>query len=499
MGGDVVSRGEPVTLIEKFFMTIDNTDCAADSGQTLESVAPYPQEVWAEVPAADLADVDRAVRSSHRAFQESWWRHDPRRRARALETFAERLEAAAPRLAEIETLDCGKIVREARGVAGAIPTFFRYAAALSMSSAGGEIQQGMSPSLVCHAVRQPFGVMAVQVPWNNPLGVMVQESALALAAGNAIVVKPSEFAPCSILALGQAIRESEIPPGIINIVSGLGPVAGAALCQHPLVRKIIFTGGGEAARLIARQAADRLVPLVLELGGKSPNIVFDDANLESAVRGVVAGFTSGTGQSCIAGSRTLVHAPIYDEFVKRLVDSTSRLVLGDPSDPATDVGPLTSQQQFDRVSRLVQAGIDEGAQLLCGGGKPTSPSEIASHPLFFQPTIFGRLEPSMRIVREEVFGPVTCVIPFEDEKEAIEVANDTDFGLAAGVWSRDVNRIQRMTRELYAGNVWVNSYRVGDPAFPFGGVKESGYGRECGLAGFNEMSYVKSIRIAYEG
>jgi aldehyde dehydrogenase (NAD+) len=488
-----------VPTIEKFFMTIDNEDCAANSGETVESVAPYAHEIWAKVPAAGVEDVDRAVRSAYRAFQESWWRHDPRRRAQALERLADRLEVAAPRLAEIETRDCGKILREARGVASVIPAFFRYAAAMSMSSGAGEIQQGMSPSLVCHAVRQPFGVMAVQVPWNNPLGVMVQESALALAAGNAIVVKPSEFAPCSILALGEVIREAEIPPGIINIVSGLGPVTGAALCQHPLIRKIIFTGGGEAARLVAQQAATQLIPLVLELGGKSPNIVFDDANLDSAVRGVVAGFTSGTGQSCIAGSRTLVHAPIYDEFVGRLVDMTSGLVLGDPSDPATEIGPLISPAQFDRVSRLVRAGIDEGAQLLCGGGKPASPAEIASHPLFFQPTIFGRVDPSMRIAREEIFGPVTCVIPFEDEKEAISIANDTDFGLAAGVWSRDINRIQRMTRDLYAGTVWVNSYRVGDPAFPFGGVKESGYGRECGSAGFNEMSYVKSIRIAYEG
>jgi aldehyde dehydrogenase (NAD+) len=487
-----------VVTIEKFFMTIDNADCTANSGETLESIAPYTRDAWAEVPAAGPAEVDRAVLSSHQGFQESWWRLDHRRRAQALERLADRLEAAAPRLAQIETRDCGKTVREARGVAGVIPAFFRYAAAMSMSSGVGEIQQGMSPSLVCHAVRQPFGVIAVQVPWNNPLGVMVQESAMALAAGNAIVVKPSEFAPCSILALGEVIREAEIPPGIINIVSGLGPVAGAALCEHPLVRKIIFTGGGEAARLVARQAATRVVPLVLELGGKSPNIVFDDANLESAARGVVAGFTGGTGQSCIAGSRTLVHAPVYDEFVARLVDTTKKLVLGDPSDPATDVGPLTSPEQFERVSGLVRAGVDEGAQLLAGGGKPTSPAEIANHPLFFQPTIFGGVDASMRIVREEVFGPVTCVFPFEDEKEAISIANDTDFGLAAGVWSRDINRIQRMTRELYAGTVWVNSYRVGDPAFPFGGVKESGYGRECGLAGFNEMTYVKSIRIAYE-
>lgn len=482
---------------EKFFMTIDNEACDAESGETLESLNPYTQHVWAEFPAAGPADVDKAVRAASQAFQESWWRHDARRRAAALDRLAAVLDGKAATLADVEAKDCGKLLREARGVTGVTGSFLRYGAALAMSANVGEIQQGALPGLECHMVRQPYGVIAVQVPWNNPTGVFWQESTLALAAGNTIVAKPSEFASCSILALHEAIGEADIPPGVINIVSGLGPVAGAALCSHPLVRKIIFTGGGPAAKIIARQAAERFVPLVLELGGKSATLVFDDANLDAAARGIVGGFTGGTGQSCIANTRILVHRPVYDEFVAKLVDHAEKLVLGDPFDPNTQIGPLISGEHFERVSRMVRMGVDEGAELLCGGGGPADPT-LADCPLFFEPTIF-KADPTMRIAREEVFGPVACVIPFEDEKEAITIANDSDYGLAAGVWSTDINRVRRTTRELYAGTVWVNSYRVGDPAFPFGGVKESGYGRECGIDGFNEMTYVKSIRVLYEG
>ena len=485
-------------MTEKFFMTIDNQACDAASGESLDAINPYTQAVWAQVPSASEADVGKAVRAAHKAFQKSWWRHDPRRRAAALERLAAVLDARAPKLAEIEAKDCGKLLREARGVTGVTGSFLRYGAALAISAGIGEIQQGAMPGLECHTVRQPYGVIAVQVPWNNPTGVFWQESTLALAAGNTIVAKPSEFASCSVLALNEAIREADIPPGVINIVSGLGPVAGAALCAHPLVRKIIFTGGGPAAKIIARQAAERFVPLVLELGGKSATLVFDDANLDAAARGIVGGFTGGTGQSCIANSRILVHRPVYDEFVAKLADNASRLVLGDPFDPDAQVGPLISAEHFERVSRMVRIGIDEGAQLLCGGGRPADP-RLAGCPLFFEPTVFGGVDPTMRIAREEVFGPVACVIPFEDEKEAVAIANDSDYGLAAGVWSTNINRVQRMTRELYAGTVWVNTYRVGDPAFPFGGVKESGYGRECGIDGFREMTYVKSIRVLYEG
>lgn len=487
-----------MTAKTEFFMTIDNEDRRAESGETFDSIAPYTQEAWAEVPAATAADVDRAVRSSHTAFRQSWWRHDPRRRARELERLAGLLEEAAPRLAELEARDNGKTIRETSAVNKGAPTYYRFAGAAAMTANVGEIQQGSSPSMVSHSVRQPYGVVAVQVPWNNPLGLMAQEAHAALAAGNAIVVKPSELAPCSILEVGRIIRETDIPPGIINIVGGLGPEAGSALCEHPLVRKIIFTGGSDTARLVAKQAADRLAPLVLELGGKSPNIVFDDADVDSAVGGVVTGFTGGTGQSCVAGSRVLVHAPIYDRFVERLVDAAGDLVLGDPLDPETQLGPLVSPQQAERVSSLVNAGVDEGASVVHGGGRPSSPPEVADHPLFFEPTIFDDVDLSMRIAREEVFGPVTCLFRFEDEKEALAIANDTEFGLAAGVWSRDMNRVQRMTRELEAGTVFVNNYRIGDPAFPYGGIKESGYGRECGLAGLYEMTYIKSIRIAYE-
>lgn len=485
-------------MTRTFNMFIDGQQCESATGERFDCLAPYEQTVWATAPSANDVDVDRAVRSANTAFEESWWRHDNRKRAMVLEDFADKLAAAGDRLSEIEMRDCGKAIREAKGVAMVIPSFFRYAAGMAMTADIGTIQQGMVPQLTSQTMRQPYGVMAVQVPWNNPLGVFVQEASLALAAGNAVVVKPSEFAPCSVLALAEVIADSDIPPGIINIVSGMGPVTGAALCEHPLIRKIIFTGGGTAAKIIARGAAERMVPMVLELGGKSPQLVFDDANLDKAAQGITAGFTGGTGQSCIAGSRTFVQASVYEEFVEKLVTAVTSLQLGDPSDPSTDVGPLNSPEHRDRVAAMVQAGVDEGGVVLCGGGSPAPPSPVAGHPLFFEPTVFGDVDPSMKIVREEVFGPVTCVMRFESEKEAVALANDTSFGLAAGVWSENINRVQRMTRELYAGTVWVNSYRVGDPGFSFGGVKESGYGRECGLAGYHEMTYVKSVRTAFE-
>ena len=481
-----------------FDMLIGGEARQARSGETFESIAPFPQTAWATVPAATSEDVDEAVRSSHQAFMESWWRSDPRRRARALENLADLLEAAAPRLAEVESHDCGKPMREAQGIGGSLPGFFRYAAALCLALPQGEIQQGISPLMVQHTIRQPYGVIAIQVPWNNPLGVLVQECALALGAGNAVVIKPSEFNPCSVLEFAKVVQQSEVPPGIFNVVSGLGPVVGAALCEHPLVRKIIFTGGAEAARIVARQAADRFVPLVLELGGKSPAIVFEDANLELAVRGILGGFTGSTGQSCTAASRTLVQAPVYDEFAERLVAAASNVVLGDPADMKTEMGPLTSAEHAARVTARVQAGIDEGAKLLYGGEGPSIPSSLSGHPLFFLPTIFGDVSNSMRIAQDEVFGPVTCLIRFEDEKDAIAIANETTFGLTASVWSNEINRIQRMVSELYAGTVWVNGHRSGDPSYAFGGTKESGYGRENGIPGFEEMTYVKSVRYTYQ-
>jgi len=482
----------------EFAMTIDGKPRAARSSEVLSSIAPFPQEEWATFPAATIEDVDEAVRSAQAAFQESWWRHDPRRRANALESLAAAIDANAPRLAEIESYDCGKPMREAQGISVSVSNFFRYAAALCRSLPQGEIQQGPSPLTVQHTIRQPYGVIAVQVPWNNPLGVLVQECALALGAGNAVVVKPSEVNPCSVLEFGAIAATTDVPPGIFNVVSGTGPVVGAALCEHPLVRKIIFTGGGDAARTIARSAAERFVPLVLELGGKSPALVFDDADLDLASGGILGGFTGSTGQSCTAASRVLVHAPIAHEFSDRLVAAASKVVLGDPADAGTGMGPLTSAEHAARVAARVEAGVAEGARVLCGGGRPSKPSPVADHPLFFEPTVLGDVDRSMRIAQEEVFGPVTCVIPFTDEQEAISIANDSAFGLTASVWSNDINRINRVANELYAGTVWINGHRAGDPAYAFGGLKESGYGRENGLAGFNEMTYVKSIRYTYQ-
>ncbi|HEX3462049.1 MAG TPA: aldehyde dehydrogenase family protein [Acidimicrobiales bacterium] len=483
--------------VETYQMWINGVQSPSSSGETLDALEPYSRKVWATVPAATTEDVDRAVRSSQEAFQDSWWRHDPRKRSLALLKLADLLEHHVERLSAVESRDNGKTIRESLGANRANPAYYRYAAGLAMTMDDGEIQTGGRPDLVSYSIRQPFGVLGVQVPWNTPLQIMGQSCAPALAAGNVLVVKPSEYASCSVLEFGQLADEAGFPPGVVNIVTGLGPVVGAAVSNHPDVRKIIFTGSPEAGRIVAGQGAARLVPVILELGGKSPNIVFDDADLDRASASIVSGITGGAGQSCVAGSRALIHAPVYSAVLERVLNGIDKLVVGDPGDPDTDMGPLCTPQQLARVQHFVSVAQDEGATLVCGGVQPPTPKGIEGDSLLFSPTVFADVRPDMTIAQEEVFGPVLSVFSFADEDEALRLANDTRYGLAAGVWTRDLGRAHRMAGELNAGTVWVNNYRGGDPAFPFGGVKESGYGRENGRTAFLEMTQVKSVQVDF--
>ncbi|WP_433502989.1 aldehyde dehydrogenase family protein [Pseudonocardia halophobica] len=461
----------------------------AASGETLESVEPYTGEVWATFPKGDARDVDAAVSAAYTVHKDGTWARDPKVRARLLNALADRIEAESEKLAAVESRDNGKTIREELGANKGAATWYRYAAALA-ETVNGESPVGNDPNVLSLTQREPYGVIGIQTPWNTPSVLLAQTASMALAGGNAIVVKPSELAPCSILELGKLVEEVGFPAGVFNIVTGLGPVVGEALGTHPRVAKLALTGGPEAGRLVASQAAARLVPTMMELGGKSANIVFADVDLDEVAPELVLGFTGAGGQSCVAGTRVLVHRSLHDELLERMTALVEDLTLGDPSDMATDMGPMATPSQVERVRDYVARGEAEGARVVVGG-----PKAEYEGTLFFPPTIFGDVKPDMTIAREEIFGPVLAVLPFDTEAEAVDIANDTEYGLAAGVWTNDLDRAHRVSRALEAGTVWVNQYRRGDVAFPFGGYGASGYGRVNGMDGYREMTRVKSIQI----
>jgi acyl-CoA reductase-like NAD-dependent aldehyde dehydrogenase len=472
-----------------YSMYIGGAWVPAASGETLESVEPYSGRVWATFPKGDGRDVDAAVSAAHAVVRDGGWARDPKRRARLLHALADRLEREAERLAAVESRDNGKTLREEIGANKGAATWYRYAAALA-ETASGESPVGNDPDVLSLTQREPYGVVGIQTPWNTPSVLLAQTASMALAAGNAIVVKPSELAPCSILELARVVDEVGFPPGVVNIVTGLGAVVGEALCTHPKVAKLILTGGPEAGRKVAAQAAVRLVPTMMELGGKSANLVFDDVDLDEVARELVGGFTAAGGQSCVAGTRALIHRSVHDALVERMAELVTALKLGDPADPATDMGPMCTSGQVEQVRGYVERGEREGARLVVGGA-----SADYEGTLFFSPTIFADVKPDMTIAREEIFGPVLAVLPFDTEDEAVDLANDTEYGLAAGIWTNDLDRAHRVARAVQAGTVWVNQYRRGDAAFPFGGYGASGYGRVNGMDGYREMTRVKSIQI----
>jgi (Z)-2-((N-methylformamido)methylene)-5-hydroxybutyrolactone dehydrogenase len=465
----------------------------AAEGATFDSYNPAIGEPWYRAARGSAEDMQRAVAAAKAAFRDPAWRGlTQTRRGHLVRKLGDLIADNAERLAVAESTDNGKLIREMRGQLATLPEWYWYFAGLA-DKVQGEVIPALRREILNYTLREPLGVVGAITPWNSPLLLTSMKLAPALAAGNTIVIKPSEHTSASLLEMMPLIEEAGFPPGVVNVVTGFGADAGAALVNHPDVAKVAFTGSSETGRMIAAQAGQRLARVTLELGGKSPQVVFDDADPQSAAMGIVAGVFAAAGQTCVAGSRVFVQEGIYDEVLERVLDRTRKIRIGDPLDAETELGPLALREQLEKVRSYVQIGRDtDGATLLHGGGQPPA---AASGGWFHEPTIFTDARNDMRICQEEIFGPVAMFMKFRDEAEAVELANAVQFGLASGVWTRDLARAHRMAAAIDAGTVWINTYRAMSPMSPLGGFKLSGMGKENGLEVMREYTRVKSVWV----
>jgi aldehyde dehydrogenase (NAD+) len=480
-----------MTAVEQKKLFINNEWRAASGGKTMEVTNPATEDVIATVASADTRDVDAAVQAARAALNGPWGSLSARERGRFVRRIGERLLERADEIARLETLHNGKPIFESRQIE--IP-----AAAECFEYFGGWADKVMGETIpvkgnyLTYTLREPIGVVAAIVPWNFPLLLTAWKVAPALACGNVVVIKPASQTPLTAIALAEVAAEVGLPPGVLNVITGPGSSVGQAIVEHPGIDKIAFTGDTATGKSIMRSAADTLKKITLELGGKSPNIVFPDADLDAALRGATTGIFYGKGEVCAAGSRLLVDRSIKDQFMEKLAARTKKMVAGDPLDPKTRYGALASKKQLETVQRYVDTAKKEGAALVAGGDR----ADIGTGKgYFFQPTVFDNVTPEMTIAREEIFGPVLATIDFADLDEAIARANNTQYGLAAAVWTRDIKKAHYVARKLQAGTVWINTYNVYDTAAPFGGYKASGFGREMSAHALEHYTQVKSVWV----
>ncbi len=450
-------------------------------------IDPATGQVAAEIANSTPRDVDDAVQAARHAFKTSPWRSHTELRIHCLRTLAAKLRANLPTLAETESRVTGRPIREMRAQLGRLPDWYEYFASVAETFEDSVVPFGRG--YLDYTRREPLGAVGLLTPWNHPLLILTKKLAPAIAAGNAVVIKPSELAPLTVNTLAELIRESGIPDGIVNVVHGLGSIAGKALAENPLLGKIDLTGGTPTGRSVAAAAGHNLVKVAAELGGKASLLVFEDADFTATVNGTVFAGYIASGQTCVQGARVLVPEKIYDRFVSAFADKVKKLRVGSPLDPHTDVGPLISERQRDRVVSYIETGIREGATLAYGKA-PVPPQGW-----YVSPTVFTNVENGMTIAQEEIFGPVVCILRYRTEQEAIELANSTKYGLAMGIWTNDIRRAHRVAEELEAGVIWINDHHRIGPASPWGGYKDSGIGRENGIDCYKDYTQVKNIMV----
>ncbi|WP_123026586.1 aldehyde dehydrogenase [Mycolicibacterium stellerae] len=479
--------------LEEFKMFIGGEFVSARSGKTFDTENPYLGRAWARVPDGSSDDVDLAVDAARSALQGPWGEATGFERSRLLRRLGDLVAANAERLARLEVADSGKLYREMIGQLNYLPQWYYYYAGLADKLEGRTIPSD-KPNFFVYTRREPVGVVAAITPWNSPLLLLTFKLAVGLAAGCTFVIKPSEHSPAATLAFAELVDEAGFPPGVVNVVCGASREVGEHLARHRGVDKVAFTGSTTTGRAVAKAAAENLNKVTLELGGKSPQIVFPDADLSAAANGLIAGVFAATGQTCMAGSRLIVHEDVHDGLIQLVAERARAIKLGDPNDADTEMGPVANRPQYEKVLGYLKTAVAEGATVAAGGGPSTEQGG-----LFVQPTVFTDVTPDMTVVREEVFGPVLAAYKFRTEEEALALANDTPFGLAGAVWTSNVHLAHRVAAKLRAGTVWINAYRVLAPNVPFGGFGDSGLGRENGLEAINEYTENKSVWVELTG
>lgn len=482
-------------MATNYQLFIDGKWRDASDGATIPAINPYDQTVHAHIPVATVGDVDEAIQAARRAFDGVWSKTTPGERAKLLGKVADLLDGDADRMALLETTDNGKVIRETYNQMGYAARIFRYYAGWADKMHGDVVPLDQKDTLDL-AIRVPYGVVACVTAWNSPVAILTNTLPAALAAGNCVILKPSEHASTTTIEIARLCEKAGFPAGVVQVLTGAGDV-GAALTGSTRVDKISFTGSPGVGRIIAAKAGANLKPVTMELGGKSPNIVFDDADFDRALIGALAGIFGATGQTCIAGSRLLVQRGVYDRMVEGLARRAAQIRMGDPRLPGTEMGTAANEPQFAKILSFIEAAKDDGARLVAGGGRADGPG--LEKGFFIEPTIFADVKNDMKVAAEEIFGPVLSIIPFDEEEEAVQIANDTPYGLASGVWSENISRCLRMMRAINSGVVWVNTYRVAAPQAPFGGMKESGFGRVRGEAGILEFTQTKNVFIDFSG